>query len=114
MPAERFFFYRTAPPTLIPVVGRKAGASAVATLHDRLTLARQHAYERWETIRLNTLFALSRLGIPIAVWHFLIVGPLPATVAALAPTGARDLTPTGHSPPTSDSHAPSLFISPLD
>jgi hypothetical protein len=86
----------------------------VTTLHPQLTAALQQIPARIETIRLNTLITLSRLGVPVVVWHFLIAGPLPLTVEALAPTGARGLTATEHSPPVPDPLLSSLSVSPLD
>jgi hypothetical protein len=113
-PTEACFFYQADPPLLVAAVGRKAGACTGATLYARLTTTLQQIPTRIESICLNTLFTLHRLGVPVALWHFLIPGPLPTTVAALAPTSIRGLAPTGHSPPTSDLYAPSLFVSPLD
>src|SRR5262245_34946146 len=105
-PAGACFFYQAAPHRLVPAVGRKAGTRTGATLYRQLTAALQQLPARRENIRLNTLFALHQLGVPVALWHFLVPGPLPATVAELAPTG--------HSPPRSDLHTPSLTLSPVD
>lgn len=112
-PTGSFFFYRTEPPTLLPAVGRKAGSSAAATLHDRLTRARADCRVRAETIRLNTLLTLRHLGVPVALWHFLIPSPLPPTVEALAPTGARGTGQTGR-PPSCAPRPLSLSVPSLD
>jgi len=112
-PAEACFFYHADPPTLVPTSGRRAGGRTVTTLRAQLTAALQQIPARIETIRLNTLFTLSRLGVPVALWHFVIPGPLPPTVTALAPTGAGDSVQTGHPPPTRELYSTSLFVPPI-
>jgi hypothetical protein len=102
-PAAACFFYQAEPLLLSPAVGRKAGARTRATLRAQLSAALQQLPARSEHICLTTLFALHRLGVPVALWHFLIPGPLPATVGELAPRG--------HSPPASDPHTLSLIVS---
>jgi hypothetical protein len=104
--AEACFFYRPDPPTLVPASGRRTGGRTAATLHAQLTATLHQIPTRMETIRLNTLFVLSHLGVAVALWHFLIPGPLPTTVAALAPTGRRGPAPTGHSPPIPNPYTP--------
>jgi hypothetical protein len=112
-PAEACFFYRTEPPALVPAVSRRAGGRTVTTVRAQLTAALQQIPARIETIRLNTLFTLSRLGVPVALWHFLIPGPLPISVTALAPTGAADSGQTGHPPPRRELLSTSLFVPPI-
>jgi hypothetical protein len=113
-PAAACFFYHPDPPALVPASGRRNGGRTATTLHAQLTATLHQIPAQMETIRLNTLFALSRLGIPIALWHFLIPGPLPTTVAALTPAGVRGPAPTGHSPPVPDPYAPLLVVTPTD
>ena len=92
-PADACFFFSADPPTLTPAVGRKPGSQVATTLLERVLSAQQYAPARLEQIRLQTLFTLSRLGFPIALWHFLVPSPLPLTVAALAPPGTRPASP---------------------
>jgi hypothetical protein len=88
-PPAACFFFSSTPPTLTAAVGRKAGSQTTPILIERLTQAQQLLLARVEAIRLQTVFALSHFGFPVALWHFVMPGSLPATVEALAPPPAR-------------------------
>ncbi len=87
-PNARFFFQPT-PPTLTRAVSRKPGSQRTATLVAQLTQAQQALDTRVDAIRLQTLFAISQLAFPVALWHAVIADPLPTTVEALAPPRAH-------------------------
>jgi hypothetical protein len=92
------FLASFSPPTLTPTSVWQAGSRTARTLAPRFATALQQASSRSETIRLNTLFALSQLGLPVALWHFVLPSPLPTTVATLLSPGVPGGAPA--SPPS--------------
>jgi len=95
---DALFFYRPAPATLTPAPGPGPKARKARRLQPRLTTALREVEARLEAIRLNALLAISRLGVRVALWHFLIPGPLPPTVDALRPRAAPPPPPVSSSP----------------
>ena len=85
---EALFFYCSNPATLTLAPGPGPKARKARRLQPLLTTALRQVDARQDAIRLNTLLAITRLGIPVAIWHFLIPGPLPHTLAALTPQAA--------------------------
>jgi hypothetical protein len=90
---EALFFYCPDPATLTPAPGPGPKARKAWRLRSFLTTALRQVDARQDTIRLNALFTISRLGLPVAVWYFLIPGPLPLTLAALTPRAAPSAPP---------------------
>jgi len=80
-----YFHHTLDPPTLTPVHYCRRGSRKARWLRPRFEAALAHMSERAETIRFNTLLALARLGIPVALWHFLVPTPLPQDFHSLAP-----------------------------
>jgi hypothetical protein len=85
---EALFFYCPDPATLTPAPSPGPKARKARRLRPLLTTALRQVEARLDAIRLTTLLTVSRLGIPVAIWHFLIPGPLPHTLAALMPRAA--------------------------
>jgi len=96
---EALFFYCPDSTTLTPAPSPRPKARKAWRLQRLLTKALRQAEARLEALRLNTLLTISRLGLPVAVWHFLIPGPLPLTLAALLPRAAPPASPPVSSAP---------------
>jgi hypothetical protein len=84
-----YFRHTLDPPTLTLAPYRRRGTHEARLLRRRFEVALVQTRERSETIRLNTLLALARIGVPIALWHFIVPTPLPHDPHSLAPQAQR-------------------------
>jgi hypothetical protein len=96
---EAYFYYSLDPATITLAPGLHPRTRKARRLRPLLTTALRQVEARLDAIRLTTLLTISRLGIPVALGHFLIPGPLPHTLAALMPRAAPSASPLVSSAP---------------
>jgi hypothetical protein len=82
---EAYFFFTLDPPILTPAPYKRPGSAKARRLQPRFAAALLQSRTRQATLRLTTLCGLVQRGLPVAVWHFLALTPLPTTLAELAP-----------------------------